>query len=83
MPPASIRAIEPPPAPIVRISIIGTLNRQPPLDLKVGSELLLAVDHCGHIGRSPMSRVTRLGRPRTSAVRLAAITPPVGPDTAI
>ena len=30
-----------------------------------------------------MSSVTRFGRPSASAVRFAAITPPVGPDTAI
>ena len=30
-----------------------------------------------------MSSVTRFGRPSAAAVRLAAMTPPVGPETAI
>ena len=51
MPPLSIQAIEPPPAPIVRMSIIGIWIGTPHSISKCGGETFLAVDDRRYVGR--------------------------------
>ena len=79
-----MRAIEPPPAPMVRMSIIGIwIGRPHSISKSVVNFSLPLTTVETSVEVPPMSSVTRLGRPSSSAVRLAAITPPVGPETAI
>ena len=82
MPPLSIQAIEPPPAPIVRMSIIGIWIGTPHSISKAVVKLSrppITVETSVEV--PPMSIVTRWSMPSSLAIRRLAITPPVGPES--
>jgi hypothetical protein len=82
IPPLSIQAIEPPPAPIVRMSIIGIWIGKPHSISKPVVKLSwppTMVEQSVEV--PPMSIVTSDPMPSSFAMYLPATTPPVGPDT--
>jgi hypothetical protein len=82
MPPLSIQAIEPPPAPIVRMSIIGIWIGTPHSISKAEVKLSLPPTMVEtSVEVPPMSSVTRRSMPVSSATCRPAMTPPVGPET--
>jgi len=82
MPPLSIQAIEPPPAPIVRMSIIGIWTGTPhSISNAVVKLSLPPITVETSVDVPPMSIVTRWSTPRSSATQRLAITPPVGPES--
>ena len=84
MPPLSIQAIEPPPAPMVRMSIIGIWIGTPhSISNAVVNASLPPMMVATSVEVPPMSSVTRWSRPVRPAVWRLAMTPPVGPETSI
>ena len=82
MPPLSIQAIEPPPAPIVRMSTIGIWIGTPhSISNAVVKLSLPPITVETSVEVPPMSIVTRWSTPRSWATQRLAITPPVGPDS--
>ena len=84
MPPLSIQASEPPPAPMVRMSIIGIWIGTPhSISNAVVKASLPPITVATSVEVPPMSRVTRWSMPVSPATWRLAITPPVGPETSI
>ena len=81
-PPLSIQAIEPPPAPMVRTSIIGTwIGRPHSTSKSVVKEIWPPITVEQSVEVPPMSKVTSRSMPASSATWRAPITPPLGPET--
>ncbi len=80
-PPASRQTIEPPPAPTVWMSTIGSLIGNPPTDRSsVRSARPPEIRHTS-VEVPPMSNEIAFSTPASSATRAAPTTPPAGPET--
>ena len=84
MPPLSIQAIEPPPAPMVRMSIIGIwIGRPHSISKSVVKHTWPSITVEQSVEVPPMSSVTSCSMPVSTAKCRAPMTPPDGPETAI
>src|SRR6202166_988756 len=78
-----IQAIEPPPVPMVLISIIGTrTGKRPTAPPLVTLGLAFSIRQRS-LEVPPTSSVTRSGKPATSAITALPIAPAAGPDSAV
>ncbi|MNS99327.1 hypothetical protein D3C72_1337260 [compost metagenome] len=83
-PPASTLAIDPPPAPMVSIWIIGARTTMPKsMEVCADSEASPPATSDTSNEVPPMSPVTTFGKPAARAMAAQAITPAAGPDKAV
>jgi hypothetical protein len=84
MPLRSTKAIDPPPAPIVVISIIGVRTTRPK-SIAVCAASAVCPSAISETSKlvPPTSPVTTFGNPADVAMCAAAITPAAGPDSAV
>ena len=84
MPPPSTKAIEPPPAPMVVISIIGVRMTRPKSTVVCAATAILppaTTETSNEV--PPRSQVIRLSKPAACASAAPATTPAAGPDSAV
>ena len=84
MPPASTEAMEPPPAPMVSIWIMGERTTKPnSIDVCAANAASPPATKDTSKEVPPMSPVMTFSKPEARAISAQAITPAAGPDSAV
>ena len=79
--PASIQAIEPPPAPTVWMSTVGSRTGSPPTARSAARSAAPPSIRQTSVDVPPMSKESASPKPAARATRAAPTTPPAGPET--